>query len=452
MRHEIRNHQRLRRSLLCVGLTLLLSLVAGGLLGLKAGNAGAGASAQELGKLNRFLQNSNAKDEATKVFRQGRDQIEDENWSGAVATFSSFIADYSKHKDVDAALYWMAFALKKQGKYAEADKQLERLIRERPSSSWLNDAKAMRVEIANQLGNKQVVDAALSQDDSEIKMIALQSLFQSSPDRAMAIVADILLKPDSKSNRQLKETAIALLGQSDGPKTTPLLVELARGQLDPKLRSAAIFWLGNHGDEAAVDALITLYAAEQNMEVKNQILFALSQSRNQKARAKLSEIARSGGDIELRKQAIFGLSQHSDESSVEELIKIYDADTNTEIRNQVLFALTQTHSAGAQAKLLDIARTANDIEARKQAIFWLGQQGGDQAVDALAQLYDSEKDNDVKEQLLFALGQSHRKTALRKLIQIAKSDASVEMRKGAIFWLGQSHDPEAVKFIEEILK
>ena len=121
MRYDIRSHQQLRRLLLLGGLVLLSALVAGGLLGRSPRNAVAGASAQELGKLNRFIQSSNAKDEAMKAFRQGRDQIEDENWNGAAATFISFVTDYPKHKDVDAALYWTAFALKKQGKFAEAD-------------------------------------------------------------------------------------------------------------------------------------------------------------------------------------------------------------------------------------------------------------------------------------------------------------------------------------------
>src|SRR5215831_7446498 len=144
MRHIILNHQRLRRLFIggCVILPLTLAVVV-----LSAGNYSRGASAQELGKLNRFLQSSNAKDEAMKVFRQGRDQIEDENWNGAAATFTSFVAEYPKHKDVDAALYWTAFALKKQGKFADADRELERLIREHPRSNWLDDARAMRVEI-----------------------------------------------------------------------------------------------------------------------------------------------------------------------------------------------------------------------------------------------------------------------------------------------------------------
>jgi HEAT repeat protein len=452
MRHDIRNHQRRSRLLILIGFTLSLTLVVGGMLGLNAGNAGGGASAQELGKLNRFIQNSNAKDEAVKIFRQGRDQIEDENWSGAAATFNSFVVDYPKHKDVDAALYWMAFALKKREKYSEADRQLERLVREHPRSNWLDDARAMRVEIAGQTGNSQAVERELDKNDIEIKLIALQGLFQSNPDRAMAIVAEILLKPDSQAGRQLKDSAIALMGQHSGPKTTPKLMELARALTDRKLRKTAIFWLGQSGDESALDLLKELSMQPADTEIAKAALFAISQHHSPRARAILSEAARSGGDIEARKQAIFGLSQRSDETSVEELIKIYDADTNTAIRNQVLFALTQTNSQRAWAKLLDVARTADDVEVRKQAIFWLGQQGGVQAFDTLAQLYDSENNNSVKQQLIFAFSQSRHKAALRKLMQIAKSDSSVEMRKKAIFWLGQSHDPEAVKFIEEILK
>ncbi|MFL6332441.1 MAG: hypothetical protein ACJ754_03770 [Pyrinomonadaceae bacterium] len=45
-----------------------------------------------------------------------------------------------------------------------------------------------------------------------MKMVALQSLFQSDPARASAYVAEIL-KPNSKASRELKETAVSLLGQ-----------------------------------------------------------------------------------------------------------------------------------------------------------------------------------------------------------------------------------------------
>jgi tetratricopeptide (TPR) repeat protein len=203
MGHDIRNHQRRRLLLLC-GLTLLLTLVAGGLLGSRAMRGANAISAQELGKLNHFIQNSNAKDDSMKALRQGRDQIEDEDWGAAEATFNSFVANYPKSKEVDAALYWMAFALKKQGKYADANRQLDRLLREHPRSNWLDDAQAMRLEIAGRTGSSQNVERALGESDMEIKLIALQSLFRSNQERAVAFVAD-LLKPGSTADRKLKK-------------------------------------------------------------------------------------------------------------------------------------------------------------------------------------------------------------------------------------------------------
>ena len=93
MRYSPTNHRRLRRSAGWIGLALSMALVAGIWFGFMASRHPSGVSAQELSKLNRFIQNSNAKDGATKVFRDGRDQIEEENWAGAAATFSLIEAD-----------------------------------------------------------------------------------------------------------------------------------------------------------------------------------------------------------------------------------------------------------------------------------------------------------------------------------------------------------------------
>jgi HEAT repeat protein len=501
---------RLPKLIVRSGAVLLLAAGIAGLLASPGGRGGR-VSAQDLNKLNRFLQASNASDAAMKVFRQGRDLIEEENWTRAAERFNDFITDYPKHKDVDAALYWLAFALKKQEKFQEADQKLERLIKEFPRSSWRDDAEAMRVEIANRVGNPGAIAQGLDKNNEELKLVALQSLFQANAERATAFVAEIL-KPGSTASRRLKETAVALLGQPGGSQATAMLIDIARNQTDAKLRRSAIFWLGQRNDESAfnllkemaaradegdaktalhalsqhnsarareflselarsapslqirkdaifwlgqrggeavVDELMKIYDADSNLEIKKQVLFALSQHSG--ARAKLLEVARSGADLELRSQAIHWLGQ-SGGAAVEELIQIYDADTNERIRKQVIFALSQSNNARAQAKLQEIARASDSLEMRRQAIHRIGQQGGAQAVDSLIQLYDAEKNERVKEQILFALSQTGKKAALQKLMQVARSDASLELRKKALFWLGQSNDPEAAKFLEEILK
>jgi len=452
MRYDIRNHQ-LRRLLLLGALVLLPAMVAGGLLGRSSRNAVAGASAQELGKLNSFIQSSNAKDEAMKVFRQGRDQIEDENWNGAAATFISFVTDYPKHKDVDAALYWTAFALKKQGKFVEADRQLERLIREHPRSNWLDDARAMRVEIAGQTGNSQVVERELDKNDLEIKMIALQSLFQSNPERAAAFVAD-LLKPGSAADRRLKENAIDLLGQHVGPRTTPMLMELARDQTDPKARKKAIFWLGQSGDESAIDLLkeVAMHPTntEADTEVAKAALFALSQHSSPRAYELLVEFARGASSTELRRDAIFFVGQRGQEAAVDDLTKIYEAERDVEIKKQVIFSLSQHHSQRARGKLSEIARSGGDVELRKQAIFGLSQHSDEASVEELIKIYDADSNTEIRKQVLFALTQTNSPRARAKLLDVARAADDIEMRKQAIFWLGQQAGGQVVDVLAQL--
>src|SRR5918912_2917813 len=189
-----------------LGVILFLALTAAGLFLLP----GLGHTAQgfdnDLARLNRFVQTGDSP--AMLVFRQGRDLIEREDWAGAAAKFQGYVAQYPKSKEADAALYWLAYAQKKQRRFKDAEGTLERLIKEFPRSSWVDDARTMQVEIAPQVG-KSVDPEGLV--DDEMKMVALQSLFESDPARASAYVTEIL-KPNSKASKELKETAINLLG------------------------------------------------------------------------------------------------------------------------------------------------------------------------------------------------------------------------------------------------
>lgn len=410
-----------------------------------------GVSAQDLNRLNRFVQGSNASDAAMQIFRDGRDQIAEENWDRAARRFQDFITQYPKHKDVDAAHYWHAFALKKQGKLAEADELLERMIRDYPRSNWADDARKLRVEIAGSLGNKTIIQGELDKADQEMKIIALQSLFQADPDRAVAMVGE-LLKPDAKADRRLRETAVAMLGQHSGPKTTSILIDLARSSSDPKLRRTAVFWLGQSNDENAFNVLQEMAAKSDDVETAKMALMALAQGNAARSRDLLLKTAREAKSIELRKQAIFWIGQQGGESATDDLLKIYEGEQSVEVKKHILFSLSQNSSERAQTRLLEIARSDAAPELRKQAIFWIGQRGDDKTISLLISMYDSEKEADIKDKLIFGFGQSNQKAALQKLMQIAKSDASIEMRKKALFWLGQKRDPEITKFLEDILK
>ena len=464
---------------------------------------------QDLAKLNRFVQ-TKANTASMQIFREGRDFIEAQNWQKAAEKFNDFIIAYPKDKDLDAALYWYGYALQKQDRKEEAVVPLLRLINRFPNSTWRQDAQALLVV----LGQKAAVAQALDRDNCEIKILALQSLFQADKERAIGIVTDALRANPSQCPG-FQAAAVSMLGSYGGPRVAPMLLEIARSNPDLKLRLTAIKRLGDQHSEQVTDDLIKLYDADRTKEVRAQVLRALVESRTPRGSAKVLEIARSGDDLAARQVAIRYIGELKDSASLDELIRIYDADKTREIRSQIIRALAEREDARArtklfeiarqgdtpelrieairrlgdhgrvalddliqlytgetnlqikqgllrafadnndpraQTKLLDIARGSDAIELRGYAIRQLGEKDDEQTVSQLVSMYDSEQNQQVKMALLRAFGDSRQKSAVHKLMTIARNDPSVEFRKVAVMYLGQSKDPEALKFLEDLLK
>jgi HEAT repeat protein len=464
---------------------------------------------QDLDKLNRFAQ-AKGNTASMQIFREGRDFIEAQNWQRAADKFNDFITGYPKDKDLDAALYWYGYALQKQDRKDEAAAPLLRLINRFPSSSWRREADALLVLI----GRKDDVDKGLERDNCEIKMLALQSLFQADEERAIGIASEAI-KANPGQCQNFQAAAVSMLGAHGGARAVPILIELARSNPDQKLRLTAIKRLGEQHTDQVTDELIKIYDADKSKDIRVQILRALVESRTPRASGKVLEIARTGDDVQMRQYAIRYIGELKDVASLDELIRIYDADKTKEIRFQIIRALAEREDPRARAKLLEIARNgdtpelridairrlgdngriaiddllqlysgetnqqikqgllrtfadnsdpraraklleiargSDPIELRGYAIRQLGEKDDEQTVDQLVAMYDSEQNLQVKGALLRAFGDSKQKSAVRKLMTIARNDQSVELRKAAVRYLGESKDPEALKFLEDLLK
>ncbi|HJQ68880.1 MAG TPA: HEAT repeat domain-containing protein [Blastocatellia bacterium] len=406
---------------------------------------------QEIERLNRLVQASNSSDEAAKVFREARDYIKDQEWAKAEQKFRSLVAEHPQHKDAAAALYYLAYALNKQNRLQESDRILEQLIREHPTSGWVNDARAMRIEMAPRLKNNDTINQGINEEDEELKLAALQSLFESSPERALRVALDIL-KSGSKSSVTLKEGALELLAESESAEASAAVLEVARNEADPRLRRKAVEMLGEVKAPGVIELLKELAIRSSDRELAQAAMRALAEHKGAQSRTVLIEIARSGSDVELRTVAISELGDEGDDSVVDELVKLFDAEKNEDVREHIISALSDIGTPRAMTKIVEIAKSNADVEIRKRAISALGDREEGQAVELLIQLYDAERDQEMKEEIISALGDMENKRALRKLMEIIKSDAPSKLKRRALEMLGESEDPEAAKFLEDLLR
>src|ERR1043166_5604214 len=202
---------------------------------------------QDVAKLNRFMQGK-GNTASMQIFREGRDFIEAQNWQKAAEKFNEFITGYPKDKDLDAALYWYGYALQKQNRTDDAAVPLLRLINRFPNSSWRNDAQALLVV----MGRKADVEQALERDNCEIKMLALQSLFQADQERAISIATEAL-RANPTQCPGFPAAAVSMLGSQGGARAVPLLLDIARSNPDMKLRLTAIKRLGEQRSDQITD-------------------------------------------------------------------------------------------------------------------------------------------------------------------------------------------------------
>ncbi|HEX7176204.1 MAG TPA: HEAT repeat domain-containing protein [Pyrinomonadaceae bacterium] len=420
-------------------------LVAVAALGLSATGAGSAATKadgtdQDLKKFNQFVQTSNTP--AMRALREGRDLIDAEQWAKAAEKFSQFVNAYPKDRDVDVALYWLAYSLNKQGDPRGAAAQLQRLLKKHAQSSWADDARAMLNEIAGTLGEGGIAQNTLndSQEQEEIKIVALQSLFQSNPERAMTYVREII-KPGSTAGPRLMEAAVSLVGAHGGAQAIPFLLDIARSQADEKLRARAIHSLANEGGEAVLDPLIQLYDAERNSDVKRQMLHAFFEMDEvPRAHAKLLAIARSRTESDdLRRAAIHWIGERETPAAFDELVQLYNSEPSIDIKRQIIHGFFDTKDARAHSKLVEIARSPGEhIDMRRQAVHWLGEQKSPAAFDSLAQIYGADSNVDIKRQIIHALSEMDDPRAQAKISEIARSASeSVEVRRQAIHQLGE---------------
>src|SRR5215203_5767374 len=105
------------------------------------------------------------------LYREARKDLDAGRFNAAADKFGR--SAQRRGKDADAALYWKAYAERKGGKTTEALATLRQLAGGHPKSAWLDDARALELEIRGAAGQRPNPAA---EEDEELKLYALNGL------------------------------------------------------------------------------------------------------------------------------------------------------------------------------------------------------------------------------------------------------------------------------------
>jgi HEAT repeat protein len=366
-----------------------------------------------------------------KAYQKGQAAIDGRRWDEAVQDFSASAAENGPR--ADGALYWKAYALNKLGRREEALATLAELRKTYASSRWLDDAKALELEVRQASGQKVNPNA---EPDEDMKLLALNALVNSGDPRAIPMLEKVL---QSSQPPNLKEKALFVLAQSDSPKAHQILAQIARGGSNPDLQMKALNYLGIMGSKENRQILSDIYASSGDTNVKRAILHSFMVSGD---RDHLLQAARSEKNAELRMDAIHQLGISGGQA---ELWQLYQAEPSIDVKEHILHSM---FVGGNSDKLIEVARNEKEVRLRKAAIHSLGIMG-EQTGPALASMYATEKDPGLRGEIVNALFIQGNAKAL---VDLARKESNPEMKKVIVSKIAIMGSKEGTDYLMEFLK
>jgi HEAT repeat protein len=369
-----------------------------------------------------------------RLYEEGTKALDDGNWDKAAESFLEVVK--SNGPRADAALYWVAYALNKQGRKADALAILGGYSGKYPKSSWNKDVRALELEIRQARGGAARPEA---ESDEDLKLMAINSLLSSEPERAVPLLEKLL---KSGSSPKIKERALFVLSQSDSARARQIVADVARDGSNPELQEKAIRTLGVSGGRANRELLAEIYASpSSSVEVKERILKSFMVAGD---RDRILAAAKTEKDPQLRSAAVRQLGVMGARS---ELWQLYQSETSVDVKRSILNGL---FVAGDSEHLLELARNESKPELRREAIRKLGVMGKEQTGPALVTIYKSEKDPELRRAALNGLFVQNNAHAL---VEIARAEKDPEMKKEAVKKLSvMGNNKEATDYLMELLR
>jgi tetratricopeptide (TPR) repeat protein len=371
------------------------------------------------------------------LYESGLSALDNEQWQRAADVFDRVVKAGGAH--MDGAMYWKAYALDRLGNRADALSTLQDLAKAYPNSRYLDDAKALEIEVKQNAGQMAKPEDHANED---LKLIAINSLMQTDPERAIPLLEQVLKGHDSL---KVKQRALFVLGTNDSPRAREVLGAIARGGANPDLQLKAIRYLGMRGRSSSstsnnAQLLADIYASSKDSDVKREIIRSLMMAHDVDH---LLNIAKTESSPDLRIEAIRQLGMMRADN---ELLQLYQVEKVNDIKEQIVRSMVMS---GNTDRVAEVARQETDAKLRANAVRDLGMMDSKKTGDMLVQIYKADKDPGVKKQIVSTLSMQGNAKAL---VDLARGETDPGMKKEIVSRLSMMKSKEATDYMLELLK
>jgi HEAT repeat protein/TolA-binding protein len=407
-------------------------------------------------------------DPADSLWRAANDVMGRGDYRKAAGMFKDLQARFKYSAYAVDAMYWQAHALYRVGSnqdLQDALAVLESLKATYPQSRIRGnnaDVGALQVRIAGVLsargmGSSAVVRGVLDanknicdREEVEIRSAALNALMQTDPAAAADYAIKALAKKDECS-RELRRSAVYLLGNKRDGQHTKTLIDVAKNDPNADVRSSAIEYLGRTATDDALTALEDLLKNSDDTQIQRSAIRALANNPNPKARAGIKAlIERNDVNVNQRIQALDALREEmATTEDVNWLQQLYPKVDNPQIRSRIISAMSRLGGSANEKFFTTLANNENEsIEVRMSAIRTAGQT---MDIAALKRLYDQTGQRQLRSEIVRQMGNRREPETIDILGDIAKTGTDPQVRSSAITALMNKKDERATKLVLQLI-
>jgi len=274
---------------------------------------------------------------------------------------------------------------------------------------------------------------------------------------------------------------VYILGRVGTDESTADLIDAAKTDPDPSVRSDAILLIGRSSGTTTVKTLEQLYAESPDDRNRQAVLAALRSRGGADARRALRMIIeRSDTPEKMRAEAISQLAGGSydarrvwvdanghqngsgsrragasdaggDDEDAAYLRNMYAKTESPSVKVAIISAVARIGGTVNDQWVLSVARNRDeDMRLRREALSRL--RTTSLSVDDLGKLFDSLSERELRTAVVYQLASRDDDAAVDKLIEIARSGTDPQVRREAISALTRKKDPRTTKLLLDLVE